>query len=618
MITAPFGRWKSPINAAMAAGQLISFQDLVVDGNNVYWSEARPLERGRYAIVCHQSDTNNIDILPTEYSARTRVHEYGGSAFTAHKNILYFVNDTDQRIYQMQSDALPRAITAAGTRFADLHITPYGIIAIAEKHAPNQSPINYLACINIETGKITVLHSGYDFYAHISISSDYTHIAWVSWNHPNMPWNNNELWTARLNNMTLSHLQRIDAEEVNQSFFQPQWDQNNQLFVVSDKENWWNLYKVEGHTITPIFLIKQEIGLPLWTLNMSTWVHFQNSIICISIDKGLNKLWRLRDGQLTHIELPFTQLTQIRTNHKKIFMLAGDFENPTQIISVNPDFTYSVIKKSGTLSIEQDYVSKPEHISFDSNSGRTAYAYFYAPKNKKYQSNANTLPPLIVKSHGGPTACASASLNLHIQYWTSRGFAYVDVNYAGSTGYGREFRLSLEGHWGIYDVEDCVAAAKYLIKNHKVAHDKIAISGGSAGGYTTLAALTFTHFFKVGASSYGVSDLEALAIETHKFECKYLDRLIGPYPEAMQRYQDRSPIYHVEKLSSPVIFFQGSEDKIVPPEQSEKMYLSLKKKGIQTKYVLFEGESHGFKDAKNIVAALEEQKEFFITILNLF
>lgn len=616
MITAPFGNWESPIDATMVAGQLISFQDLVVDGNDIYWSEMRPLEKGRYAIVCSQDGVSNKDILAIEYSARTRVHEYGGKAFTVNKNILYFVNEKDQRIYQMLPGMQPIAITAPGTRFADLHITPYGIIAIAEQHIPNQLPINYLACINISTGEITPLHSTHDFYAHISISPDYMHIAWVSWNHPNMPWNNNELWIATLSSKKLSDVQRVEANIPNQSFFQPQWNKDNHLITVSDKENWWNLYKVENLSLSPLFSIEEEIGLPLWVLNMSTWVYFQDSIVCITTEGGTNKLWHFKDGHLIQIELPFTQISQIRTNQKKLFMIVGNPEHPTQIISLNPDFTYNIIKKSGEFSIDPDYVSKPEHISFPSASGRSAHAYFYAPKNKKYLNN-DTLPPLILKSHGGPTASASPSLNLQIQYWTSRGFAYVDVNYAGSTGYGREFRLSLEGNWGIYDVEDCVSAAKYLIKAQRVAHDKIAISGGSAGGYTTLSALTFSTFFKVGASSYGVSDLAALATETHKFESKYLDRLIGPYPEAIQKYHERSPIYHIEKLSSPVIFFQGTEDKIVPPEQSEKMYLSLKEKGIKTKYVLFEGESHGFRDAKNIVTTLEEQRKFFITVLGL-
>lgn len=298
-------------------------------------------------------------------------------------------------------------------------------------------------------------------------------------------------------------------------------------------------------------------------------------------------------------------------------MFAGDADKPTAIIKVDPKnpTKFQRLKENMELSIDKDYLSRPRHIEFKSSDGRTAYAYFYPPKNKLFEGINGTLPPLIVQSHGGPTASASSSLNLKIQYWTSRGFAFADVNYAGSTGYGRDYRKSLDGKWGIYDIDDCEAAALYLAKQGEVDKNQLAITGGSAGGYTTLAALTFTNTFHVGASHYGVSDLEALAKETHKFEAKYLDNLIGAYPKEAQRYQERAPIHHIEKLSNPVIFFQGDEDEIVPPNQAEMMYEALKEKGIKTKYFLFKGEQHGFRKSENIITALEEQRKFFVEVL---
>lgn len=611
-----FGKWESPISASLVASQSLSFQDLVVEKQNLYWSEMRPDEKGRFAIVQYINHSAK-DILPAPFSARTRVHEYGGSAFTVHNNVVYFVNDADQRIYSLTPGEQPIPLTLPGTRFADLHFTHFGLIAIAESTSNTHQTENFLAMINTTNGDITTLHQGYDFYAQISVSPNSKKIAWITWNHPNMPWDNNELWLADLTASGLENFTRIDESFEEQSFFQPQWEDDKMLAVVSDKSNWWNLYLVDNKQTSPLFEVDSEIGLPLWVFNMSTWGYFNGGIVCIYSDDGINKLWHYKDNVLKHIPLPYSVLSQLRVGDDHTYLQAGNPDKPTEIIAIDKDFKFKTIKKSGTLTFESEFISIPEHITYPTTDNRHAHAYFYPPKNKNHQGPADTLPPLIVKSHGGPTASASTSLNLQIQYWTSRGFAFVDVNYAGSTGYGRAYRKSLEKKWGIYDVDDCVHAAKYLTQNKLVDPDKIAITGGSAGGYTTLAALTFTDFFHVGASLYGVSDLEALANDTHKFEARYLESLIGHYPKEKQIYLDRSPIHHVEKLSNPVIFFQGAEDKVVPPAQAEKMYLALKEKGIKTSYVLYDNEQHGFRDAKNIITTLEEQLKFFSEVLAL-
>lgn len=616
MIDAPFGTWESPITAEMLTSKTIAFQDLVLDEEDIYWSEMRPQEGGRYVIVKYHADGKAEDLLPEAYNARTRVHEYGGAAFTVHQGIIYFVNYKDQRLYKILPHQKPEPITEEGIRFADLHVTPEGIVAVAESHQTEGEPQNFIALIDTNTGQVSKLHAGYDFYAHIALSEDNHNITWICWNHPNMPWNDNELWTAEFSNNAFSHMKRIDPTYAHQSFFQPQWRKDNTLFVVTDKSNWWNLYAVRGTELISVFTVESELGLPLWVFNMSTWGFYQDKVYSIFSDEGL-RLWEYDGRRLKALPLPYTSFSKLRTNQHQMAMIVSSADQPAKILKLDEDLKPTILKESTTLTIDPAYLSFPEHIQFPTSNHRVAYAYYYPPKNKNYQGLPGTLPPLIVNSHGGPTARASSNLNLETQYWTSRGFAVVDVNYAGSTGYGRDYRNSLEGNWGVYDVADCVAAAEFLSAEGKVDRNKLAITGGSAGGYTTLAALTFTDTFHVGASHYGVSDIEALAQDTHKFESKYMDRLIGPYPKERQTFLDRSPIHHVDQLSCPVIFFQGEEDKIVPPNQAEKMFLALKEKGVETQYLLYPGEQHGFRIAKNIITTIEEQRMFFVKVLEL-
>jgi len=616
MNNAAFGTWDSPISAEMASSAIVAFQDLVTENEDVYWSEMRPLEGGRYAIVKYANGKMET-VLPRDFNARTRVHEYGGAAFTVYQGVIYFVNFNDQRLYQFEVGQKPKAITAPGTRFANMQATPFGIVAVCESHVANQEPKNFLGLINVTTGQVTTLVQGDDFYASPAVSQDGKKIAWIAWHHPNMPWDDTELWGADFTKEGLTHPQRIDANTSAQAFFQPQWGPNNQLMVVSDKSNWWNLVQVANQATKPLFSVESEIGLPLWVFGQSTWGFFQDGIVCTFFFEGKNRLFFIKEGKREPIDLPYTSFSQIRTSQDKITLIASAPNKPSAILQIDKAFNFIEIKKNTALAIDGDFLSVPEHITFPSGK-REAHAYFYAPKNKNVEGRVGTKPPLIVRSHGGPTANCGSNLNLDIQYWTSRGFAVVDVNYAGSTGYGRAYRKSLENNWGIFDVEDCQAAALYLADKGLVDKNKLAITGGSAGGYTTLAALTFTKTFQVGASHYGVSDLEALVKETHKFESRYLDRLIGPYPQELKRYHDRSPIYHVENLSSPVIFFQGDEDKIVPPNQAKILYDALILKGIKSKYVLFQGEQHGFRKAENRITALEAQRKFFMEVLGIY
>lgn len=609
---APFGTWESPISAQTASSAIVAFQDLALDNDSIYWSEMRPSEGGRYVIVQYKEGVTK-DILPTEFNARTRVHEYGGAAFAVYNSIIYFTNYQDQRLYRLAPNEKPMPLTKAGVRFADLQVTPYGIVAIAESHQSNEKePQNYLALINTDTGEVTTLASGQDFYSSPALNKDYSKIAWISWNHPNMPWDDTQLWVANISDKGLSNTHQIDAKTTAQSFFEPQWGPENQLLVVSDKSNWWNLYQVQGETLKPLFSVESEIGQPLWTFGASVWGFYQKGIVCAFFKDGQNHLFYY-DGELHNLNIPYRNFSQIRTKDNKIAFFAGAPDKPSAVAFLeNQQFT---VVKENMQSVDPGYLSVPLHMTYPSKD-RQSHAYYYAPKNKDFKGPKNQLPPLIVRSHGGPTANCGSNLNLDIQYWTSRGFAFVDVNYAGSTGYGRAYRHSLNQQWGVYDVQDCVNVAQYLVDKGMVDKHKLAITGGSAGGYTTLAALTFSDTFAVGASHYGVSELVALVQDTHKFESRYLDNLIGPYPQEKQRYHDRSPLYHIEKLNSPVIFFQGDEDKIVLPNQAQMMYDALIEKGIMSEYWLFKGEQHGFRKAENRITALEKQRAFFLKVFN--
>lgn len=619
MLTKPYGTWGSPITANKVSSSIVAFQDVVIDGDDIYWSEMRPAEKGRYVIIKYSPQEELLEVLPPEYSARTRVHEYGGAAFTVDKGIIYFTNDADQRLYQILPGQLPKPLVQAGIRFAEYKVTPYGIIAIAESHLKAPYIENFLALIDPNTGDIKKLASGSDFYAFPALNKNFTQIAWVAWDHPNMPWDNTTLWVADITRNGLTNQRRVDENAPHQSFLQPQWGPNNELVVVSDKSNWWNLYQVKDYSLRLLFAVESEIGMPLWNLGASCWGFFHSGILSRFSpgQSGESRLCLFKNGEIEDLDLPYSQFSQIRIANDTIACIASAPDKPTAIICLKGKNRLKVLKENIQLDLKPGYFSQPEHVTFASKNGRLAHGYFYPPHNKDYQGPNNTLPPLIVKSHGGPTANCGCALNLEIQYWTSRGYAVMDVNYGGSTGYGRTYRESLKGHWGVVDVEDCEAAALYLAQKGRVNGNKLAIMGNSAGGYTTLAALTFTDTFHVGASLYGVSDCSALAQDTHKFESRYLDGLIGAYPEEKAKYEARSPIYHIDRLNAPVIFFQGEQDKVVPPDQAEKMYQALLAKGIATRLFLFDDEQHGFRNAANKEIVLKEQERFFRKVLKL-
>lgn len=620
--TKPYGTWKSPITSALITG-VLGLSEIILDGNAIYWSESRPNEGGRTVIVRHNPDGPNgqpQDITLAPFNVRSRVHEYGGGSYTVSDGTLYFSNFTDQRLYRHKAGDTPEPITpAAPLRFADSIVDRARgrLICVREDHSNEGETINTLVSVPLDGDNMggTVLTSGNDFYSSPRLSPDGTYLAWLTWNHPNMPWDGTELWVAHVgSNGSLSDANRV-AGNIDESICQPEWSPDGLLYFISDRTGWWNLYRWQDERIEALCPMEAEFSEPQWQFGLSTYsIPSANEIICKYTRAGNDYLARLdtTTGTLTPIEIQYTSIRTLRATASQVFLIAASPTEPWSVVRLQPATDSSgVLRRASNLQIDPGYLSQPASIEFPTEHGLTAYGLFYPPRNNDFVAPENERPPLIVKSHGGPTAAASSAFNLAIQFWTSRGFAVLDVNYGGSTGYGRVYRQRLKGKFGIVDVEDCVNGARYLAAQGLVDGDRMAITGGSAGGYTTLCALTFHDTFKVGASYFGISDVETLIRDTHKFESRYGDWLIGPYPEEQATYYERSPIHFVEQISCPMIFFQGLEDHVVPPNQAEEMVAALQAKGLPVAYIAYEGEGHGFRRAENIQRSLEAELYFY-------
>ncbi|HEY0321249.1 MAG TPA: S9 family peptidase [Pyrinomonadaceae bacterium] len=622
---APYGSWKSPITSELIVKGSISLGQIVLDGEDTYWIEVRPQEGGRSCIVRRSADGQIEDVTPLDFNARTRVHEYGGGDYTVSDGTVYFSNFADQRIYRKLLDAKePEPLTPSeNMRYADMVVDARRncLVAVREDHTESErEAVNTIVAISLEGNDAgRVLATGNDFYASPRLSPDGKRLAYLTWNHPNMPWDGCELWLCEMDEYgAIGEARRVAGGE-DESVFQPEWSPDGTLYFVSDRSGWWNLYRlnqdVEAEALCPM---EAEFGQPQWVFGMSMYAFESDaSIICARIEKGRARLARLStsDGSLEPIETPYSDITYVRAGGGRASFRAGSPSEAAAVVRLDlSTMKMEVLRRATDLQIDECYISVSQAIEFPTEDGLTAHGFYYPPHNCDYVAPDGTRPPLLVKSHGGPTSSTSTTFALGIQYWTSRGIAVLDVNYGGSTGYGRAYRRRLNNRWGIVDVDDCVNGARYLIERGLADPEACAIDGGSAGGYTTLCALTFRDLFKAGASHFGVSDLAALATETHKFESRYLDRLIGPYPARADLYRERSPLYFTERLSCPVIFFQGLEDKVVLPNQAEMMVEALREKGLPVAYVPFEGEQHGFRRAENIRRALDGELYFYSRI----
>ncbi|MDE3088942.1 MAG: S9 family peptidase [Chloroflexota bacterium] len=619
---APYGSWKSPITSDLIVAGTVSLSQIAFDGDDVYWIEQRPAEAGRNVIVRRTPEGKTIDMTPPPFNARTRVHEYGGGAYMVDRGTIYFSNFADQRLYRQNPGAAPQPLTpAVDLRYADgvIDRRRNRMIVVREDHtADGQEAVNTLVSISLDGDNAggTVLIRSNNFYSSPRLSPGGTRLAWLTWNHPNMPWDGTELWVGNIDaNGAVTAPTRV-AGGVAESIFQPEWSPDGVLYFISDKTGWWNLYRWRSQgEIEPLCAMDAEFGTPQWVFGLSTYA-FESSqrIICSYEQAGDVHLARLdlTARRLEEMETPYQEIAYVRALPGRVVFWAGAPTTFPAIVQLDlATRRIDVLRHSSDLQIDPGYCSTPQAIEFPTENHQAAYAFFYPPRNSDFAAPAGEKPPLLVFSHGGPTGATSSTLQLGIQYWTSHGFAVADVNYGGSSGYGRAYRQRLNGQWGVVDLNDCANAARYLVQRGLVDGKRLAIRGGSAGGYTTLAALTFTDVFQAGASHFGISDLEVFVKDTHKFESRYLETLVGPFPARRDLYYARSPIHFTDRLSCPLIVFQGLEDKVVPPNQAELMVAALRAKKLPVAYLAFAGEQHGFRRAENIKRTLDAELYFY-------
>jgi dipeptidyl aminopeptidase/acylaminoacyl peptidase len=619
-IVAKYGSWKSPITSDLIVAATVGLGEIALDGEDTYWIESRPSEGGRSVIVRRTSDGAVTDVTPPGFNARTTVHEYGGGAYFVAAGTVYFSNFADQRLYRQAPGEAPHPITSAEKmRYADgvMDRRRNLIYCVREDHSSgSRDAVNTLAKANIggDAGG-EVIASGNDFYSSPRLSPDGNRLAWLTWNHPNMPWDGTELWVGELDETGQIARSELVAGGQSESIFQPEWSPGGVLYFVSDRTGWWNLYRLRDGGIESLCEMEVEFGAPQWVFRMSTYAfESEDRIVCTYCERGNWHLASLDTAtrRLSPIEVPYTDISGLRAASGRAVFCAGSPTAPMSVVRLDPESReLRALCQSASVSVDKGYLSIPQAIEFPTEDALTAHAFFYPPTNRDCEATEAERPPLIVISHGGPTSASTTTLKLTIQYWTSRGFGVLDVNYGGSTGYGRAYRERLNGEWGVVDVDDCANGARYLVKRGEADGNRLIIRGGSAGGYTTLAALTFRDLFKAGASYYGISDIELLEQDCHKFESRYNDSLVGPYPERKDVYWDRSPIHFTDRLSCPLILFQGLEDKVVPPNQAEMMYEAALKKGLPVAYVAFEGEQHGFRKAANIKRSLDGELYFY-------
>lgn len=618
--TAPYGTWTSPLTPDLIVSTKIGLSNVRVDGGDIYWLESRPTESGRVVLVRRTASGAVADLTPAPFNVRTRVHEYGGGSYTVNAGAVYFSHFADSHIYRLTPSGEPQVVARGeGMRYADFIVDSVRnrLISVREDHSSgDKEPVNTLVSIALDgSDEEKVLVSGNDFYSSPRLSPDGTQLAWITWSHPNMPWDGTELWVASIrNDGTLAQGQRV-AGGSQESVVEPVWSPSGQLYFASDTTGWWNLYRLHDGHIESLHSLDAEFARPHWVFGISSYAFVDdNTIVCSYTKDGIWHLAHLdtHTGALTPLEAPYTVFSDVHATSHAAICVAGSSTEPTAIVRIDLETTnIETLRCSTTSSVDAGYLSRPESIEFPTEGGRTAYALYYPPHNQDYTPPANERPPLLVMSHGGPTSAASSAFDPELQYWTSRGIAVLDVNYGGSTGYGRPYRERLNGQWGIVDVDDCINGARYLAERGQVDGDRLMITGGSAGGYTVLCALTFHDIFKAGASHFGISNLEGDLLDTHKFESRYSESLVGPYPAQRDIYYQRSPINFTERLSCPVIFFQGLDDKVVLPGQSEQMVQVLRDKGVPVAYLPFEGEGHGFRRAENIKRSLEAELYFY-------
>jgi dipeptidyl aminopeptidase/acylaminoacyl peptidase len=626
MVSAPLphGAWPTPITSELVVRAAAQLGEVLVDGPDVWWSESRPAEGGRSVIVRRSGNGTVTDVLPQPWNARTRVHEYGGGAWTVSNGTLWFTEFTDQRLYRLDAgDDTPVAVTPgpavrAGVRHADLRVTAEGLLAVRETHPASGGAADVVnEIVRVRPDGTELLVSGPDFVSDPRPSPEGDALAWLQWDHPNMPWD-----AAQLIVRGGDGRQHVLAGGPGESVVQPVWGDDGTLWFLCDRTDCWSLYRRRIHGEVELVLdLGCDIGGPQWRFGQSRYALLPDGRIVLAYGRaGADRLAVLEDGELRELDLPWSTFRYVTAQGTAVVCVAGSPSSEPVVLRVDVDSgAQEVLRPARDLGLDPGWFSSPEHVSFPTPDDGTgidvAHALVYPPTNPDAIAPDGDLPPLLVVVHGGPTAAALPVLDLGVQYWTSRGFCVADVDYRGSVGYGRRYRDALQDRWGVVDLDDVVACARHLAESGRVDPARTAIRGGSAGGYTTLAALTMRPgVFTAGASHFGVADLGALAAETHKFESRYLDGLVAPWPSGADVYAERSPINHVDALDTPLAVFQGDEDEVVPPDQAEAIVAALRAKGVPHAYLLFTGEQHGFRKAANIRAALDGELSFYAQV----
>jgi dipeptidyl aminopeptidase/acylaminoacyl peptidase len=621
-VVAPYGSWRSQVRVDDVVADVIVLGEPWIDGDDVYWLEGRPLEGGRRVLVRASADGSTADLTPPPFNVRDRVHEYGGGSYVVTGGTVVFSNFADGRLYRLDpgaDEAVP--ITPEGPwRYADLRADPARrrFYAVREDHSAgddHDKVVNTIVALSLDGGTPTVLVSGTDFVAAPRLSPDGTQLAWLEWDHPDMPWDATRLRFAPVLPDGSLGEPALAAGGPDESIVQPDWSPDGVLHLVSDRSGWWNLYRlVEGPRLEPLAPMEAEFADAPWLFGRSSYGFLPDGTIIAAVRRqGHDHLFHIAPGTLIgEVETPFTEFETVRADDGAVVALAGSPTDPWCVVRVDPTTlaVSGVLRRASTITLDPAAFAVPESIEFPTSGGRTAHALFYRPTNPDFEAPDGELPPLVVLSHGGPTSNALSTLELGRQFLPSRGVAVVDVDYGGSTGYGRDVRRQLDGQWGVVDVDDTVAAAAFLVERGDVDPDRLAIEGGSAGGFTTLAALAFRDTFTAGISHFGVADLESLARVTHKFESRYEDRLVGPLPEAIETYRERSPVHAFDRIACPVLVTQGLEDRVVPPSQGEEIVAALQENGIPYAYLAFEGEGHGFRGAEAIRRTIEARLSF--------
>ena len=628
----PYGVWPSKLSAEALAGGGHRFGHLTNDQDKVYWLESRPQEQGRVVIMSASSEQAAEVITPDGFSVRSRAHEYGGGDFEVSDDLIVFANDSDQRLYLQKGDEAPQPITPEptvrhGYRYADMELNAAQgwLVCIRESHDGSGDPlkvVNEIVRVDLDSGEVTVLVSGSDFYAFPRLSPRKHRLCWIEWQHPNMPWDHTTLWVAQISESgDLTDIECL-ADNENESIYQPAWCPDGVLHFVSDRSGWWNIYSYRDEILNALTPLNAEFGYPLWQFGVNSYTFIDTyTIVAAFSQDGREQLCLIEPekGHMTPLELPYCTFSGgLHYEQGQLFVIAASETSAPCVISW--DMTHhkaSALSQEKQLFLQDDDISIAQAIRFPTDNERHAHAFFYAPKHHAYTGKAGELPPLLVFIHGGPTSAATAEFNAGIQFWTNRGFAVVDVNHGGSTGFGREYRDRLKGQWGVVDVADCVNAARYLIDKGMVDGNRCAIRGGSAGGFTVYSALIHHDLFSCGMSRYGVADLSCLVKDSHKFEVRYLDSLIGRWPEDAGIYEERSPINLAEKINKPLLLLQGDEDAVVPKEQSIAMSEALKRQSVPHALIMFEGEQHGFRKSESIQKALESELAFYAEVFGL-